>query len=590
MDIDPTSAVKTAPIVESLVKLASTLSSNVYNRIRVATKSDYDTYITNTKKHYSKTKSFFIRDKAVSLSSYYVPIGVKSRSESIEEPKFALLLNRSNRIIIKGSGGSGKSILMRHLFLDCIKKKKYLPVLIELRNLNHEPCSLDSIIQKTLESFSLSLPQKFIDLAKSKGHFAFFLDGFDEVNHSARENLIKDLQINSKKYTTCPFIVSTRPEDQLNELEEFQPMSIMPLSLDRACQLIRKLEYDEAVKEKFLKNLREKAFNKQHSFLSNPLLLSIMLLTYGENADIPSKISLFYQRAYEALYHKHDAYKGYKRSRLTTLDIQDFAKAFSALSLVTYDKSIFKASRQECIAFIDSAKKISELEFNSENYLCDLISSVCLLVEDGLDVAYAHRSFQEYFVASYILHAAPEAQTKLLSRFFRRGVTDNIFILLYEMNQELVEREVIIPTLEYLFSSIGVDAEVEIKNVELYLRSYYSEIVISKNGYGFSVPAGGIETTKLMVVERITKTMNFNSDKNTESISIIRNNYIANGESVRFDTNGCSYSHPFFRDIINSGATPFSKAYLENAFKYYRATKKKHEDYKESLDSLLGIT
>jgi hypothetical protein len=57
-----------------------------------------------------------------------------------------------------------------------------------------------------------------------------------------------------------------------------------------------------------------------------------MLLSYGQSASIPNKISVFYNQAYEALFERHDVLKdGFRRKRLTPLDIQDFARVFAVL-------------------------------------------------------------------------------------------------------------------------------------------------------------------------------------------------------------------------------------------------------------------
>ena len=41
-----------------------------------------------------------------------------------------------NKIIVTGTGGIGKSILFKHLFLNTIEETGLIPVLIELRSFN----------------------------------------------------------------------------------------------------------------------------------------------------------------------------------------------------------------------------------------------------------------------------------------------------------------------------------------------------------------------------------------------------------------------------------------------------------------------
>ena len=87
-------------------------------------------------------------------------------------------------------------------------------------------------------------------------------------------------------------------------------MRVQPLDLASAVELVRKLPFDDPVKERFVADLHGGLFKSHESFLSNPLLLSIMLLTYSDIAHIPTKLSIFYTQAYESLFQKHDALKG----------------------------------------------------------------------------------------------------------------------------------------------------------------------------------------------------------------------------------------------------------------------------------------
>lgn len=178
--------------------------------------------------------------------------------------------------------------------------------------------------------------------------------------------------------------------------------------MNDATELVRRLPEDEELKEKFISDLHKDLFNRHKSFLSNPLLLSIMLLTYGISADIPKKLSIFYNQAYEALFQRHDAIKGgFQRDRHCDLDIQDFSRVFSAFCILTLDKRLFQFSRSDAISYLDKAKDLVNITVNSEDFLEDLLQSICFLVEDGLLLVFAHRSFQEYFSAKFICDAVP---------------------------------------------------------------------------------------------------------------------------------------------------------------------------------------
>ncbi|MDO3387520.1 NACHT domain-containing protein [Gilvimarinus sp. SDUM040013] len=471
--------------VEIIFDLAKKSYTKLDEKLKLELKTAYCQYLKKTGEKYSKSKSFFIRNESVDLYSYYVPAGISIGDCVISKPDFKACSEKSKRIIISGTGGSGKSILLRHLFLSCIQQKEYVPILVELRDLNSNDSTLNDLIADKLDSFGFNQSKEFVNQAKIEGHFCLFLDGFDEVNHSIRKRLIKQIAKLSTKYDKCPIFISSRPDEAFNGIDDFSFFHMMPLTKASAIDLVERLPFDEEIKSKFSKSLLKGLFEKHESFLSNPLLLSIMLLTYGENAEIPNKISIFYNQAYEALFQRHDANKGgYYRTRSTDLDIQDFSKVFSFFSLQTYEKRLFKMPRSQCLEFLEKSKEITGIEFKCEDYLRDLLSAACLMLEDGLDISYSHRSFQEYFVARAILISSPEVQKSLLERYWINMRSDSVIDLLTEMNPDLIERVLIVPKLKYFFDSLGVKNKIGITHGSKYIKKIYKRLNVGPDRNG----------------------------------------------------------------------------------------------------------
>lgn len=569
-------------------------AKNSYERIdetlKIKLKTAYQNYLSRTREKYSKSKSFFIKSQPTDLYKYYVPTGIECHEIKISEPDIYNCLDKSNKIVISGTGGCGKTVLMKHLFLNCIDTKSYVPILVELRDINHEEIDLYAYICSLLDDYGFKTTGEFIEKGMKAGHFCFFLDGFDEVAHVNRKQLIKQINKLARRYKTCPIIISTRPDDIFNGIDEFIVFSLQPLSLKSAISLISKLPYDDEIKSKFSFDLRNGLFIKHRSFLSNPLLLSIMLLTYGENARIPTKLSIFYNQAYEALFQRHDANKGgYSRSRLTDLDIQDFSRVFSLFCLQTYDKRLFKMSRTACLEFIEKTSHRLNKNFRSEDYLADLLSATCLMMEDGLEIAFSHRSFQEYFVAIYISSAAPEIQRKLLEKYLKNIPTDNVINLLLEIDPELIERELLIPQLEKLFIELGVKRDVGVTHAAKLFKDSYKRIIIEIDELRAEYKSGTPEsqiiiklTNNYMDSYTFPSSEYFNA-KNEE----LHAKYGEHENIAIFDTKYMTHRTPLLKDILYSEGA-FSISYLKAAYNAYKNLKKKHQKISESLDDLLG--
>jgi hypothetical protein len=466
--------------IDSFYQAGKDVLKGATDKVRLMLNSSYNDYLACVIPRYSKAKSFFVRSEPTYLYEFYVPIGISCGKKKVSQASISQVSAIAPHAVITGGGGSGKSMLMRHLFLDSIIAKQKVPIYLELRELNQTNQNLVSFIGETLHSNGFALDDAYIEKAMKAGHFAFLFDGFDEVSLALRKAISKQLLDLAKNYDKNLIFVSSRPDNENSVWPSFSDFKKKSLTLDQACELVQKLAFEGDLKSKFLKDLRDTLFEKHNSFLSNPLLLSIMLLTYGRSAGIPDKLNVFYNQAYEALFQGHDTVKGaFQRDRATPLDIQDFARVFSAFSIQTYDKRIFQMSKSQAIEYLEKSKTILNIEFKSSEYLQDAEQAVCLLVEDGLLITFSHRSFQEYFVARFIYHAKLDVQKKLIDKYGKTVRIDNVMNLLFEMNPELVERTLLIPGLEGLERAIKVKRRVGVTHFLRFLKFEVDSIRIS---------------------------------------------------------------------------------------------------------------
>ncbi|MBN8214897.1 MAG: NACHT domain-containing protein [Xanthomonadales bacterium] len=429
---------------------------------KIGSELSWETRIAHTRyaeslvEKYAKLKTFFIRSAPCPLYDFYVPAAISDKKgNTVQRVGVADLEVISKRVIVTGTGGSGKTILMRHLLLDCLAGANRMPVFIELREIGPSSTSIKDAVYKVFDDHGFGLTRQFVDRVIQAGAVAFLLDGYDEVEPDSRKKV--ERQINElAKETGCLVFVSSRPDTHLDSWAEFSRVEIASLSLMHACDLVQKVPFDEEIKNRFVKELIGGLYDTHEYFLSNPLLLSIMLLTYTDSSSIPGRMTTFYQLAYEALYQRHDALKfGFKRHRLTSLDINQFSALFSAFSLVTYDERKFKFSQEYAIKATVRATKICGTSEDSASFIDDARQAVCLLIEDGLELSFAHRSFQEYFTAKFISEVGGDHQRKLIEKYSNKKsfefAFEKVLDLLYELNPSVVERFWLIPALRKVF-------------------------------------------------------------------------------------------------------------------------------------------
>lgn len=463
--------------VDRLFKSAAAGAKDVKDQVRVRLERTYRTYLARLIERYARGKSFFVRTEPIPLYDFYVPMDLATQRRVLEKPGAADLGRVSHRSIIFGTGGSGKSMMMRHLLLSALTSRAKTPIFLELRNLNQKELTVRAALLEAVNAAGLEVDDVYFERALVAGHYFVLLDGFDEIEKTARSRVAGEVQKLADQYPNNWVVVSSRHDSTLEGWNDFTAFKLAPLTLDRAIDLVEKVPFDEAVKARFVADMRDRLFAQHESFLSNPLLLSIMLLTYSDVADIPHKLSTFYTQAYEALFNRHDALKsGFRRDRQTGLDIQDFARAFAAFSIFTYEHREFTFPATRALEALAEARDATALPFDTTAYLQDAVQSVCLLVEDGLDITFAHRSFQEYFVARFIHAAPPDIKEDLVKRYAHLADSDNVMGLLFEIDPYVVERYFLLPAFARLREAIGTDRVVRAHHHARYMRTMFSSI------------------------------------------------------------------------------------------------------------------
>lgn len=419
-------------------------------------KTAYERYLSNTKSKNSKIKTIIYRSVPKDIYSFYICIGVFFNGKTIDTENINNLLDIGNKFIITGTGGIGKSILFKHLFLNTIQETDFIPVLLELRAFNiydSKDISVYEAIYKSLCDNGFELSEEYFEYSMKEGAYIIFFDGYDEVNRDKTDRITSEIKGLCEKYNDNRYFVSSRPSDEFIGWNDFNELKSLKLNKEQALSLIKKIEFDESVKDTFYKELDNNLYDKYSSFASNPLLLNIMLLTFQKHASIPEKLNDFYEEAFVTLFNVHDATKdSYVRDIRTGLGCEDFKLIFSYICFITYFKSEFQFTESKIREYIQKAKdKFDKFNFRVEDYLDDLTQSVCMLVKDGFEYRFSHRSFQEYFAAWYTCKLVDDIQAKLLHRWIEESSSvlyDSYFAMLYDLQSEKVNKIIICPILE----------------------------------------------------------------------------------------------------------------------------------------------
>lgn len=480
------------PLFESLTKeFGEEVKQIINNNILEYQVEEYNrNYITKTLLHRVEPKK---------LKDFYQPLFIiscdrKNRFRSNQTPENRIstdsikdLFSTKQCITLIGNAGSGKSTIIKYLFLNSIDTDFKIPIKVELRYLNdYNGNIIEFIKEKIFKLSGLATHDRIIERMMNSGDFVFFLDGYDEISSSKKEKITKDIDDLVKIYNKNNYLLTSRPYTEIELLPLFHNFEVCELSDDDINQFIKKQipSSEKELCDKIIEAVNSQDNLSYKSFLSNPLLLSMFILTFQSYSSIPQKRSEFYSQVFDALFSVHDsmsklAFVREKQSGLSKEQIIEVLKLFSFISYFD-EKFIFSGLYiNDKFNFIKEKKK--NLTFENTKLINDLQVAINILNKEGTDYTFPHRSLQEYFTAIYIFSLNEENKKIVYSKIinslteknrFSHSSKDNFYLLLSELDQINVIKYALIPYFENFIKT---------KNINKYKRKTIIDTFLTLN-------------------------------------------------------------------------------------------------------------
>lgn len=414
----------TLAILESTIgNIISGLASSVKKKYKIESSKLKIAELHDHIKNIEKVKTIWQIDKEVKISEFYYPVRVVADREEVEINSIDELPAHKNNII-QGIAGQGKSIFLRHLCANELKRGEYIPIFLELRHID-DKLSLKELLFSTLSLMGLDFDDFLFEYFANSGKVALLLDGFDEISARYVDKTIVDLEYFCQKFNKLPVIVSSRPNSDIQYSPHFRILRIANLDeADRNCLIIKLVDSEQS---SLIIDSIEKKPNVA-MILTTPLLITLLIITYKSYNEIPDQLSEFYEALFLILLRRHDKSKaGYTRERKTKLSDSEIQEVFEKLCFLTLrvNKSVFV--EEEILRFCQEALIKQEMDFfKFENFLEDIIKITCLIIKDGVEYRFIHKSIQEYYAARFV-RRLPEGQGKVF--YEKVGQSENAFVV-----------------------------------------------------------------------------------------------------------------------------------------------------------------
>ncbi|MCR5811573.1 MAG: NACHT domain-containing protein [Lachnospiraceae bacterium] len=440
----------------------------------------YDSYFHSVATDISAVKTILL-EETINFRDFYVSNGIRRlffRHAEMREgrplkmrdnnPTIESVKELGTRLIIQGTGGMGKSMLMRHFMLEGIEqypKAGRIPVYIRLKEYTSSNYEITDFVFDAIKAYYPAVDKERVNSDIANASIVLLLDGLDEINSAYRgqfeTKLNRFLAVNDR----LQVILSTRQFSKDTYVNDFKIFILMPLTKEKALQLVDKLPfrpYDPSKKASFRKALDERLYNDRNVFATNPLLLTFMLMTYERFGGEETAMHTFYAEVYELLSTRHDSTKeGYDRAFKAGLRPERLRDIFAAFCAITYQNEELDFSYTEIVErFREIVSSLPEPEcnINPADIVEDITSGVCMLYRDGDRYYFHHRSFQEYFCALCFSKQGEEKLTAIGEfmehRSHKKG--DVTLQMLCGIIPEKSEKFILLPFLEDL---LGQDDE-----------------------------------------------------------------------------------------------------------------------------------
>lgn len=375
---------------------------------------------------YQLLKISFRPNKALKLKDIYVPLKVQNTNDTDLIDTFQAIA-KYGRLMVKGSLGSGKTMLLRYIALcyaegrwaDLFKKFQCLPILVELHRFSNQGLTVEQQLVEAFARDGFPNAQSFVSQSLDKNKLLLLLDGFDEVSSNERQRVVDLINDFLDKHQKCPVIITCRTAVYRNEFNNSieQTLEVVEFNDQQIREFLVPWQPDmpaEKSVEQLIQTLHQRP--RIMDLARNPLMLTIIAYLYADTPVVlPHSRAEFYRKATDVLLEQWHQERNQFQARDKKSILQHLALFFQDNANQQGQDRRSVDSRTVELEVTSILPKLNLQPDCTRSILSEIIerNGLLLAIDGGDRYQFAHLTLQEFFAASQLRDDADG----LISRF-----------------------------------------------------------------------------------------------------------------------------------------------------------------------------
>lgn len=446
----------TQKAIESCLNKVSKIKNGIWNDTKF---SFHNVQLVQSLQHIGIIKTLYHgANRNVELNEFFIEPKLKLNNAHSDKPiKINSLqeIQTERNILITGTVGQGKSVFMRYLALQELTYGK-LPIFIECKYISSQK-SIQFLLNEYFQNWLTEpKPNTISDLLNS-GKITLFIDAFDEIGKDWITDTVSTIESYSRDFPKLKIIVSSRPHHTISHSTHFSTVELLPYDVDEQKSLIHKLVSDTEARNN-LQDAIEAATVEIQAVLTTPLMVVLFIQKYLHDFSAPQNLTDFYANIFDIVVDKHNKTKtGFIAQSQSGLNNPTLESIFTRFCFDTAIKNQTAMARTELMNFIQKAWDSNSIQYADKSAVDinkiadDFQKYMCLVLQDGEQYTFTHKSIQEFYTAKFIANLSEKNACKVIDGL-QRQISDHRTICRFikQLNPYYYDKYYLLPNLNRL--------------------------------------------------------------------------------------------------------------------------------------------